>query len=102
MWKAGSISFVIRVTSEPAYSTLTGPEPVAEDDGEAGADDGAALVAAELEAAGADELDELEDELQAAAVRPRHAMPSTAATRRLDDRNVGMILTLAIETCVTQ
>jgi hypothetical protein len=81
---------------------LTAPVPVAVDDGEAGADDDAALVAAGLDAAGADVLDELEDELQAAAVRPRHAMPSAAASRRRDDRNIGMILTLAIETCVTQ
>jgi hypothetical protein len=80
---------------------LTAPVPVAVDDGEAGADDDA-LVAAELDAAGADVLDELEDELQAAAVRPRHAMPSAAASRRRDDRNIGMSLTLAIETCVTQ
>jgi len=77
---------------------LTAPEPVAEDDGEAAGDD-AALDAGVL-AAGA--LDELEFELQAAAVRPRHAMPSAAASRRRDDRNVGMTLTLAINTCVTQ
>jgi hypothetical protein len=74
---------------------------VAEDDGEAAADD--AAVDAEVLAAGAlDELDELEDELQAAAVRPRHAMPSAAASRRRDDRNIGMTLTLASTTCVTQ
>jgi hypothetical protein len=72
---------------------------VAEDDGEAAADD--AAVDAGVLAAG-DELDELEEELQAAAVRPRHAMPSAAATRRRDDRNVSMTLTLAIATCVTQ
>ena len=48
------------------------------------------------------ELDELEDELQAAAARPRHAMPSTAAFRRPDDRNVRMFSTLASTTCVTQ
>jgi hypothetical protein len=65
--------------------------------------DEAAADAEDDVAAGADDEDEDdEDELQAAAVRPRHAMPSTAATRRLDDRNVGMNLTLAIETCVTQ
>jgi hypothetical protein len=91
------------LTSEPAYSTSTDPDPVADDDGDGeAAADVAAAVADELDAAGADELDELEDELQAAAVRPRHAMPSAAATRRREDRNIGMILTLATETCVTQ
>jgi hypothetical protein len=72
---------------------------VAEDDGEAAGDD--AAVDAGVLAAG-DEVDELEEELQAAAVRPRHAMPSAAAVRRRDDRDVSMTLTLAIETCVTQ
>jgi hypothetical protein len=72
---------------------------VADDDGEAAAGDDAAVDAGVL-AAGA--LDELDDELQAAAVRPRDAMPSATAIRRRDDRNVGMTLTLAIETCVTQ
>jgi hypothetical protein len=81
---------------------LTAPEPVAEDDGDAAADVAAALDAGVLAAGALDELDELEDELQAAAVRPRHAMPSAAATRRRDDRNIGMYSTLAIETCVTQ
>ena len=95
---------MIRLTSEPAYSTSTEPVPVAEDDGEAAADEAAgddAAVDAGVLAAG-DEVDELEDELQAAAVRPRHAMPSAAAIRRRDDPNVSMTLTLAIETCVTQ
>jgi hypothetical protein len=73
--------------------------PVAEDDGEAAAGDEAAVDAGVL-AAGV--VDELVDELQAAAVRPRHVMPSATASRRRDDRNVGMNLTLAIETCVTQ
>jgi len=76
--------------------------PVAEDDGEAAADVAAADVAGVLAAGELVELDELEDELQAAAVRPRHAMPSAAASRRRDDRNVGMILTLASTTCVAQ
>jgi hypothetical protein len=74
---------------------------VAEDDGETAAED-AAVDAGVLAAGELDELDELEDELQAAAVRPRHAMPSAAAIRRRDDRNVSMYSTLAIETCVTQ
>jgi hypothetical protein len=42
-----------------------------------------ALVVADEE----DELDELE---QAAAASPMHAMPSTAATRLPDDRNVSI------------
>jgi hypothetical protein len=88
------------LTSEPAYSTSTEPEPVAEDDGEAAADDDAAVDAGVL--AAGDEVDELEEELQAAAVRPRHAIASAAAIRRRDDPNVSMTLTLAIETCVTQ
>jgi hypothetical protein len=49
-----------------------------------------------------EEEEEEEDELHAAAVKPRHAMPSTAATRLVDDRKVSMISTLAIVTCVTQ
>ena len=40
--------------------------------------------------AGADEDDD-DEELHAAAVRPRHAMPSTAAARLVDDRNVSMM-----------
>jgi hypothetical protein len=95
---------VIRFTSEPAYSTFTAPEPVAEDDGEAAADDDAAVEAA-VDAgvlAAGDEVDELEEELQAAAVRPRHAIASAAAIRRCDDPNVSMALTLATETCITQ
>ena len=66
--------------------------------------DDAAAVAEDDVAAGAEDEDEDEDvdELQAAAVRPRHAMPRTAAIRRLDDPNVGMYLTLAITTCVSQ
>jgi hypothetical protein len=75
---------------------------MAEDDGEAAADVAAALDAAVLAAGALDELAELEDELQAAAVRPRHAMPSAAASRRCDDRYIGMNLTLASRTCATQ
>jgi hypothetical protein len=72
------------------------PDTLALDDGLAAGDDAA------VDDAGADEDDEDEDELQAAAVRPRHAMPSTAATRLVDDRNVSMLSTLAIATCVPQ
>jgi hypothetical protein len=75
---------------------------VAEDDGEAAADDAGADAALDAGVLAADELDELEDELQAAALRPRHAMPSAAAIRPRDDRNESMLLTLAITTCVTQ
>jgi hypothetical protein len=57
--------------------------------------------------AGADEdddedEDEDDEELHAAAVKPRHAMPSTAAARLLDDRNVSMKPTIATYTCVPQ
>ena len=48
------------------------------------------------EAAG---VEDEEDDEQAATVRPRHAMPSTAATRLLDDRNISMKPTLATVTC---
>jgi hypothetical protein len=71
------------------------PDTLALDDGLAAGDDAA-------DDAGADEDDEDEDELQAAAVRPRQPMPSTAATRLVDDRNVSMMSTLATATCVSQ
>jgi hypothetical protein len=51
------------------------------------------------EAAGVEDDDEDEDDEQAATVRPRHAMPSTAATRLVDDRNISMKPTLATVTC---
>jgi hypothetical protein len=77
---------------------LTVPETLALDDGAAEADD-----AEEAEADGADEVDdELLDELHAAAVNPRNAMPSRAAARLPDDRYVNMMSTIAIATCVTQ
>jgi hypothetical protein len=41
--------------------------------------------------AGADEEDDEDEELQAAAVRPRHATPNTVAARLLDDRKVSMM-----------
>jgi hypothetical protein len=52
-------------------------------------------------AAGVDD-DEEDEELHAAAVKPTHTMPSTAAARQLDDRNVSMMPTIAIATCVSQ
>jgi hypothetical protein len=61
---------------------LTVPDTLL-DDGLAAGDDAAVD-------AGADEDDD-DEELHAAAVRPRHAMPSTAATRLVDDRNVSMM-----------
>jgi len=67
--------------------------------------DGLALDDAvdDAEEAGADaDEEEDEEELHAAAVKPRHAMPSTAAARLLDDRNVSMMPTLAIASCVPQ
>jgi hypothetical protein len=85
---------VIRFTSDPAYSTFTAPDPV-------GAAEAAALDADALDAAGADELDELEEELQPAAASPRKARPTTANRARVD-RYVSMLLTLATATCVTQ
>jgi hypothetical protein len=67
------------LTSEPAYSTSTGPEPV----GVAEAD---ALVEA-LVAAGVGVLvEELLDELQAVRATTPHVMPSTAANRLFDVR----------------
>jgi len=63
--------------------------------GEAGAEDD------DEDDADAEDDDE-DEELHAAAARPRHVMPSTAATRLLDDRNVRMLSTLASVTCAAQ
>jgi hypothetical protein len=73
------------------------PDTLALDDGLAAGDD----AVDDDVAAGADD-EEDDEELHAAAVRPRHAMPSTAATRLVDDRNVSMMPTIAITTCVPQ
>jgi hypothetical protein len=73
------------------------PDTLALDDGLAAGDD----AVDDDVAAGADD-EEDDEELHAAAVRPRHAMPSTAATRLVDDRNVSMMPTIAITTCVSQ
>ena len=90
---------VIRFTSEPAYSTSTEPVPVGADDADAeAAGDDAALDAGAL---GADELDELEEELQPAAASPMKARPTTANRARVD-RYVSMKPTLATVTCVPQ
>jgi hypothetical protein len=66
-------------TSEPAYSTSTGPEPVAVEDGDALV---AALVAADVGVL----LEELLDELQATSTATLQVMPSTAASRLFDVR----------------
>jgi hypothetical protein len=78
------------------------PDTEALDDGLAAAEDAGADDDAAEDAGADDDEEDDEDELQAAAVRPRHAMPSTAATRLRDDRDMSMFLTLAIETCATQ
>jgi hypothetical protein len=82
VWKAGPTCFCIRFTSEPAYSTSTGPDPVAVDVGE---------VEALPDELGEELLDELLGELeQAAAASPTHAMNTAAANRLLDDRKVSI------------
>jgi hypothetical protein len=73
------------------------PDTLALDDGLAAGDD----AVDDDVAAGADD-EEDDEELHAAAARPRHVMPSTAATRLVDDRNVSMMPTIAISTCVSQ
>jgi hypothetical protein len=75
---------VIRLTSEPAYSTFTAPDPVA-----------AADALGEL---AADELEE--EELQPAA-SPMKASPTTTSRARVD-RYVSMMPTLATVTCEAQ
>jgi hypothetical protein len=68
----------MKLTSDPAYRTSTGPDPVAVDVGD---DDAPAALA---EAAGLElELDELLDELQAAAASMTlaHTSPVTIALR---------------------
>jgi ribosomal protein L12E/L44/L45/RPP1/RPP2 len=66
-------------TSEPAYSTSTGPEPVGVEEADALAE---ALVAADVGVL----LEELLDELQAAIATTPQVMPSTAANRLFDVR----------------
>jgi hypothetical protein len=94
---------VISFTSEPAYSTLTAPEPVADEeaDEDADGDDAAVLELAALADVAAGVLVELEEELHPAAARPRKATP-TMASRARGDRNESMITTLAIVTCAMQ
>jgi hypothetical protein len=93
---------VIRFTSEPAYSTFTAPEPVGADDAEAeAAGEDAALDAGAAGELTADELDELDEELQPAAASPTKARPTTTSRARVD-RYVSMMPTIAIATCATQ
>jgi hypothetical protein len=66
-------------TSEPAYSTSTGPEPASVAEADALV---AALVAADVGVL----LEELPDELQAAIATTPQVMPSTAANRLFDVR----------------
>jgi hypothetical protein len=76
------------VSRDPAENTSTSPlgRAVAELDGEDEA------VAEEVGVEAGAEEEELEDELlQAAAVRPRHVMPSTAAMRFADVRLVTIL-----------
>jgi hypothetical protein len=71
---------VIRVSRDPAENTSTSPLARADELAEAEADgDEGAL--ADVDAAGVDEDDEDDELLQAAAVRPTHAMPATTANR---------------------
>jgi hypothetical protein len=81
--KAGLTTFSFRNWSDEAYATFAVPVTLADADG----DDDADAVAGED--AGADEDDE-DELLQAAAVRPRHAMPATTANRLAEDRKVSI------------
>jgi hypothetical protein len=75
---------VIRVSRDPAENTSTSPV------GSAAAElAGADADAVGDEEAGADEEDE-DELLQAAAVRPRHAMPATTANRLAEVRKVSI------------
>jgi hypothetical protein len=63
--------------------------PVTLADADADGDDDADADVAAGADAGADEDDE-DELLQAAAVRPRHAMPATTASRLAEDRKVSI------------
>jgi hypothetical protein len=64
----------MKLTSDPAYRTSTGPEPVGDADAELVAPD-----AGELDELA--ELEELLDELQPAAASAKKTSPNTAALR---------------------
>jgi hypothetical protein len=83
--KAGFTTFSFRYSRDEAYATFAVPVTLALDDADA---DGADAVA-DAEA-GADEDDE-DELLQAAAVRPRHAMPATTANRLAEVRKVSIL-----------
>jgi hypothetical protein len=75
----------MRVSSDPAENTSTSPL------GRAAAELAGADADAEADVeAGADEDDE-DELLQAAAVRPRHAMPATTANRLAEVRKVSIL-----------
>src|SRR5437588_9363752 len=75
-WKAGPTCFCIRPTSDPAYRTLTGPDPVADEKAEG--DPAAEVRLAPPEAA----LDDL-DELQPAAASGMQSSATTPTLREI-------------------
>jgi hypothetical protein len=79
---AGFTTFSLRNASDDAYATFAVPVTLV--DADADGDD----ADADAEA-GADEDDE-DELLQAAAVRPRHAMPATTASRLAEVRIVSI------------
>jgi hypothetical protein len=66
------------LTSDPAYRTLTGPEPVADDEAEADGDPAAEVLLAPPEAA-----DGEPDELQPAAASGMQSSATTATLREI-------------------
>jgi hypothetical protein len=84
--KAGFTTFSLRYSRDDAYATFAVPVTLAEADAEADED---ADAVADEDAAGVDEDDE-DELLQAAAVRPRHAMPTTTADRLAVVRKVSI------------
>jgi hypothetical protein len=75
--KAGFTTFSLRYSRDEAYATLAVPETLADELADADAD------------AAVDEDDE-DELLQAAAVRPRQAMPATTANRRAEVRKLSI------------
>jgi hypothetical protein len=81
---AGFTTFSLRYSSDEAYATLAVPVTL-------GLEVALALAEVDVEAAGVLLLEDDDGELlQAAAANPRHAMPSTAANRLLEDRIIGI------------
>jgi hypothetical protein len=89
--KAGFTTFSLRYSRDEAYATFAVPVTLADEladadaDGDAGAD---ADADGDVDAA-VDEDDE-DELLQAAAVRPRQAMPATTANRRAEVRKLSI------------